>query len=55
MVKKFTMSLMKIEITDFIAHQKRRGEKESKKSCRTLNGVYIFTTIFLPHLSVLQF
>lgn len=51
--KGFIMSLMKIEITDFMAYQKGRGGgKESKKSC---TGIYTFTNDVLPHLSVLQF
>lgn len=30
--KSFTMSLMKIEITDFMAYQKGRGDKKNLKS-----------------------
>lgn len=53
--KGFTLSLRKIEITDFTAYQEGRGKKESKKSGRTLTAIYTFTNDVLPHLSVLQF
>lgn len=46
---------MKTEITDFMANQKGRGEKESNNSGRTLTTIYTFTNDVLPHLSALQF